>query len=56
MRLVVEVPDKTLERFKAVVTAEKRTQADVIRAAIERYIKNAERDADKDGDRPGAGS
>ena len=43
MRLVVEVPDKKLERFRAAVEADNRTQADVIREAIDEYIKRAEK-------------
>lgn len=43
MRLVVEVPDQKLERFRSVVAAENKTQADVIRTAIDEYIKQAER-------------
>ena len=38
MRLVVEVADAQLLRFKAAVAAEKRTQADVIRTFLDEYI------------------
>lgn len=50
MRLVVEVADERLVRFRAAVTAEGKTQAEVIREAIESYIRTVERrnkDADK---------
>jgi metal-responsive CopG/Arc/MetJ family transcriptional regulator len=43
MRLVVEVPDEQLNRFKVAVAKEHRTQADVIRAAIDSYVKEIEK-------------
>lgn len=43
MRLVVEVPDKTLARFKAAVESQNRTQADVIRTAIDAYIESVQK-------------
>lgn len=43
MRLVVEVPDRTLERFKSAVESQNKTQADVIRAAINAYIKSVDK-------------
>jgi len=43
MRLVVEVPDEQLIRFKDAVAKEHRTQADVIRAAIDAYVKSIEK-------------
>lgn len=54
MRLVVEVPDKQLERFRAAVEAENRTQAEVIRAAIDQYIRDrAKNGSTAQSDRPG---
>jgi len=43
MRLVVEVSDEKLQRFKECAANEGRTQADVIRAAVDEYIKKAEK-------------
>lgn len=49
MRLVVEVPDEQHQRFKEAVARERRTQADVIRASIDSYVKKMERQKDGDG-------
>jgi predicted DNA-binding protein len=49
MRLVVEVPDEQHQRFKEAVAIERRTQADVIREAIDSYVKKSEKRRDDEG-------